>query len=413
MLNLKKSKKLIYLDYAATTYVDDKVFSAMRPFMGRDFGNPSSLYSLGRISKKAINQARDAISKILNCRVQEIIFTAGGTESVNLAIFGVVRNFFLNSNGKAAHIITNKAEHHAVLKTFEALSAEGVACSYINVDREGFVSINELISAIRPETILISIMYANNEVGTIQPISDISKALNKINKNREEAGLHKILFHCDACQAAGFLDLNVQRLGIDLMSLNASKIYGPKQIGLLYKRNGVRIHPLIYGGGQENNMRSGTENTAGIIGFAKALEIADKNKVKENKRLRSLRNYFADKISKIESVGLNGLSIAKDNEKKPLRLPNNLNFSIDGIEGEALMLYLDSCNVCVSTGSACSTSETDPSHVILALGKSRAEAASSIRITLGRKTTKAELDYVLKTMPILIEELRKMAKELN
>ncbi len=413
MFGPNKKKKIVYLDYAATTYVDPKVFLAMQPYFSEAYGNPSSLYSLGRQAKTAISDSRKSIALMLNCAPAEIIFTAGGTESVNLGIFGVVRNFLKKDAKFPPHIITDKAEHHAVLRSFEALSQEGVQCSYLNVDGEGFVKLEELRSQIRPETILVSVMYANNEVGAVQPIGEIAREIQKINKEREVRGQPKVLVHCDACQAAGALELNVQKLGVDLLSLNASKIYGPKQIGLLYRKAGVELRPLIFGGGQEIGLRAGTENTAGIVGLAKALEIANMLRIKESRRLRSLRNYFISQALKIEGISLNGPAVENDAEKSPRRLPGNVNLSVSGVEGEALMLYLDSYGVCVSTGSACSTAEADPSHVLMAMGKTRQEAAASIRFTLGRKTTRKDLDYVLKVMPELIQVLRRTVQALG
>ena len=409
----KKPKKLVYLDHAATTPLDSKVLRAMLPFMQKFYGNPSSLYMLGQQGKVAVEFARQRIAKILDCRPQEIIFTAGGTESVNLAIFGVVRGYLArrreNNKLPAPHIITSTIEHHAVLNSFKALENEDVEADYITVDQQGFVDQAKLFAAIKPGTILVILIYANNEIGTIQEISKIAHRLAKINQERQAKNLPEILLHTDACQAAGALDLNVHRLGADLISLNASKIYGPKQAGLLYKRARVQIRPLIYGGGQENDLRSGTENVSGIVGFAEALELAQKNRIKENKRLRGLRDYFARKfLNAVPDAVLNGPNPSEDSEKRPRRLPNNLSFSISGIEGEALMLYLDPYNIAVATGSACATAGADPSHVILALGKSQDLARGTIRLTLGRENTKSNLDYALKVMPAVIKELRKV-----
>ncbi len=413
MFETKKIRKTVYLDYAATTYVDPKVVSAMQPYFSKEFGNPSSLYALGRNGKQAVGDSREKIARILNCRPGEIIFTAGGTESVNMAIFGAV-NYSYRQKGAAPHIITNKAEHHAVLRSFEELERRGVSCTYLDVDGEGFVAPEKIIAAIRPETVLVSVMYANNEIGTIQLIAEISKQIQKTNKEREIRGMPRILFHSDACQAAGCLDLNVQKLGVDFLSLNASKIYGPKQMGLLYKKSGASVAPLIFGGGQESGLRSGTENVAGIVGFARALEIAAEMKIKANKRERNLRNYFIEKaLNTVDGLALNGPDIKIDSETSQRRLPNNINLSVDGVEGEALMLYLDAFNVSVSTGSACSTAEADPSHVLMAIGKTREQAASSIRITLGRKTSKRDLNYVLKVIPELVQVLRQTSKALS
>jgi cysteine desulfurase len=393
-------KRTIYLDHAATTYLDEKVVKAMQPYYQKEFGNPSSLYSNGVAGKFAIEGARHNISKILNCKDSEIIFTAGGTESDNMAVFGVVRAH-LNRKGKTPHIICSAIEHHAVLESFKALEAEGVQATYLPVDSEGFVNIKDLIKAIKSNTVLVSIIYANNEIGTIQNIPELSKAVKKVN--------HKIVFHTDACQAAGSLPLDVNKLSVDLMTINGSKIYGPKQTGLLYVRQGTQLTPLIYGGGQENGLRSGTENVPGIVGLATALEIAQKEKGKENKRLRTLRDYFIQKAFKmIPNILLNGPSVKFDSEKNPTRLPNNINFSITGAEGEALLLYLDAQGIEISTGSACASVSLDPSHVIRAIGRSNQDAKSAIRLTLGKTTTKKDLDFVLKVIPGIVKELRRV-----
>lgn len=394
-----KAKKTIYLDHAATTYLDSKVEAAMRPFWQKEYGNPSSLYVMGMEAKFAIDDARKRIADQIGARENEIIFTAGGTESVNLAIFGVVREAMRHN--KKPHIICSSIEHHAVLESFRALEDEGVDATYLSVDREGFVNTKELIAAVKPNTVLVSIIYANNEIGTVQSISEIAKQLHKKNP--------KIIFHTDACQAAGALELNVNKLGVDLMSINGSKIYGPKQIGALYVRSGTKLRPLIYGGGQERGLRSGTENVPEIVGFAAALELAQKNRVKENARLRKLRDHLIQKIQKqIPKAVLNGPDIKSDSEKNPIRLPNNINFSFLGAEGEALMLYLDAKGFAVSTGSACTSTSLDPSHVIKALGRSDADAQASIRITLGKANSKGDLDKLMKVLPPLVKELRRV-----
>ncbi len=390
---IKSSKKNIYLDYAATTPLDGRVKKAMAPFWSGKFGNPSSLYKQGREAKEAIEDARLRIAEIIGARPSEIIFTAGGTESVNLAIRGVAKS--------SSHIITTAIEHHSVLRTCEALQQQGLKVTYAPVDSDGFASINEIKKAVRPETILISVMYANNEIGTIEPIAQIGKWLKNLNAERARQNLPRIIFHIDACQAAGSLDLNVDRLGVDLMSVNGSKIYGPKQTGFLYKRGGVKINPLIYGGGQERDLRSGTENVPGVVGLAEALDIANSTRVKQSVSLVMLRDYFIKELfKKIPKIILNG--------SQQVRLANNINISIPGVEGEALMLYLDSYNISVSTGSACATSSTDPSHVLLAIGRSKQDASSSIRFTLGKATTKKDLSYVLKVLPGVVGELRQL-----
>jgi cysteine desulfurase len=398
---LHRPKKNIYLDFAATTPVDAEVVKAMAPFWSKYFGNPSSLYKQGREAREAIEESRKTIAHIIGARPQEIIFTAGGTESCNLAVFGVARNN-KNSLKKKYHLITSSIEHYCVLNSFQALIGEGYKTSIINVDDRGFVKLNKLKAAVKPETLLISIMLANNEIGTIEPVMEIGKWLKNINAEREQKGLTKILLHTDACQAAGFLDLNVGALGVDLMSVNGSKIYGPKQTGFLFVRNGLNLKPMVYGGGQERGLRSGTENVPGIVGLAKAMEIAAAGTKLGNLEIGKLQKYFISKLIKIPGVKLNGPEA--DGQK---RLVNNINITVQGVEGEALMLYLDSYGIAVSTGSACSTGSSDPSHVLLAIGCSENDSRGSIRLTLGKTTTKSELDYVLKILPPVIGELKK------
>ncbi len=415
----KRTEKIIYFDHAAATPLDREVKKALEPFLSDKFGNPSLLYSKGREAKEAVESSRAKIAELIGARPSGIIFTAGGSESVNLAIFGVMRACLppacpvgragRESRGKLSHLITSAIEHHCVINSFKALEGEGHRTTFIDVDGEGFINLDKLKKSIRPETILISIMYANNEVGTIEPIAEIGKWLKAENEKRKAKNLPKILFHTDACQAAGFLDLNVNRLGVDLMSVNGSKIYGPKQSGFLYVRDGVKIKPLIYGGGQERNLRSGTENVPGIVGLAKALELAQKDRLLENKHLIELRDYFIKKIlTNISQASLNGPAVSSKDEKR--RLPNNINLTFQGVEGEALMLYLDSYGICIATGSACATEEGDPSHVLLALGKSKKEALSSIRITLGKQNTKQEVDWSVGIITAVVKELRKTAK---
>jgi len=388
--------KRIYLDHASTTYLDPRVKKAMEPFWSKDFGNPSSIYEEGRIAKEAISAARSQVASLLNCKADEIIFTCGGTESDNLAVLGVARNV-RSSTSNRGHIIISKIEHHAVLRACDALKKEaclparqGREITEIGVDKGGIIDLKQLESALKPETILVSIMLVNNEIGTIQPIKDISKIVRKQSK---------ALLHTDAVQAPSFLDLNVQKLGVDLMTLNGSKIYGPKGVGILYKKRGIRLEPLIYGGGQEMNLRSGTENVPGIVGFAKALELAQKDREKESERLTKLRDYFIEEIlQRIPRTVLNG-SVSE-------RLPNNVNVSFHGVEGEAVELYLDAKGIACSTGSACTSSSLEPSHVVMALGRPYEYAHGSVRFTMGKKTTKQELDYVLKVLPDIIKKLR-------
>ena len=389
----------VYLDHAATTYLDPRVKEAMEPYWEVEFGNPSSLYRPGRRAKEALDSAREKIALILSCRPEELIFTGGGTEAINLAIFGVAR--FYKEQGR--HIITTKIEHHAVLHSLEALQKEGFEVTYLDVDEDGLVDPEKLKASIRPDTILVSIMYANNEIGTIEPLEEVGKIIKQVRAERKTAGnLTPIFFHTDACQAAGALDLDVQKLGVDLLAMNGSKIYGPKGVGCLFIKKGVRVKPLIYGGGQENNLRSGTENVPGIIGFAKALEIAHAEKEKENARLIELRDYFINRLlNEIPKVVLNGHPIK--------RLPNNINVSVLDIEGEAVILYLDEKGIYCSTGSACTSITLDPSHVILALGRPYEYAHGSIRFTLGKRTTKEDIDYVMQIFPGVVEKLRQIS----
>ncbi len=399
-MDKNKIKKIIYMDYAATTPVAIEVKKEMEKYWSKIYGNPSSLHSLGRMAREAIDNARSRIAKILNCGTDEVIFTAGGTESDNLAIFGVAHKY--KDYGK--HIIVSKIEHHAILRPCEVLEKEGFEITYLDIDKDGIVNLEKLAKSLRKDTILVSIMYANNEIGTIQPISEIAKIISDFKFRMQNERKTLPLFHTDACQAAGFLDLNVKNLGVDLMTLNGSKIYGPKQIAILYKKSGVKLEPLIYGGGQEFNLRSGTENLPLIVGLAKALELVEKNKKFEVKRLTKLRDYFIKKILKLipQSI-LNGHAIK--------RLPNNINVSILGVEGESVILMLDDYGICASTGSACNSKSLEPSHVIMALGKAEAKeiAHSSIRFTLGKFTNKKEINYVLKVLPGIIERLRSIS----
>ncbi len=381
--------KRIYMDHSATTYLDPRVKKAMENFGFEKFGNPSSIYKEGREAKKAVESARSEIARIIKAKLEEIIFTSGGTESDNLAIFGVAGS---ESKQFKHHIITTKFEHHAVLNPIKFLEKQGFQITYLDVGKEGIVNPKDVEKALRPETILVSIMYANNEIGTIQPIADIGKIL----KN------HKAVFHTDACQAAGYLDLNAEKLGVDLMTINGSKIYGPKGVGLLYARKGIKLEPLMRGGEQEKKIRPGTENVPGIIGLASALRISQKEKNKEAKRLAALRDYFIKRLTaEIPKIFLNGHS--------KIRLPNNINVSILGTEGESIVLFLDELGVACSTGSACTSEKLEPSHVIMALGKSYEYSHGSVRFTLGRCNTKKDIDYVMKILPQVVKKIRNIS----
>jgi cysteine desulfurase len=399
MIKPPKIKRIIYLDHAATTYVDPRVEKAMIPFFGKIFGNPSSLYELGRIANGELNNARRKVAEILHALPDNIIFTGCGTESDNLAIFGVARAHA----AKGKHIITTKIEHHAVLHSLEQLKKEGFEVTYLDVDSQGFVSPKKVLAAIRPDTILITVMYANNEVGTVEPIADIGREILKWRKSKNAV---YPFFHTDACQAAGALELDVEKLHVDLMTINGSKIYGPKGVGVLYKRRGVDVQPIIFGGGQEMRLRSGTENLAGIVGLAKALELAQANRHDENMRLIDLRDYFAEQIQKkIDKVEINGAALGNETS----RLPNNLNVTFLDVEGEALLLYLDAFGIMCSTGSACTSHSLEPSHVITALGLPYEYAHGSLRFTLGHCTTKKDIDYVMKYLPGIVAQLREIS----
>lgn len=379
--------RTIYLDASSSTPVDPLVYLDMHRYFQIEYGNAGSMHSKGLIAAHALNLSRNKVAKVLNANPDEIIFTGSGTESINLAIKGVANKL----KNKGNHIISTNIEHHAVSETLEFLEKQGFQVTYIPVEPNGIVDPEKIKNAIKKETILITIMYANNEIGTIQPIKDIVKIAKENN----------ILFHTDACQAANSELLDVQDLNVDLLTINGSKIYGPKGIGCLYKKSGIRLEPLIHGGGQEFNLRAGTEDIAAIVGFAKALEIAQKGREEYKKKLTPLRDYFIENLLKIENTMLNG-----DKEK---RIPNNVNITFLNIEGEAVLLKLDSEGVCASSGSACTSKSLDPSHVILALGRPYEAAHGSIRFSLSKNTTKEEIDYVLQIMPKIVQELRNIS----
>ncbi len=397
-----KNFKKIYLDHAATTPTDQRVLKVMLPYFDSVFGNAGSLHQPGREAKAAIFKSRKMIAEILNCQPEEIFFTGSGTESDNLAIFGAAR-FAKKNMVQKGHVITSNFEHPAVLESCEELKKEGFEVTFLKINKDGFLSPNFLKEEISDKTVLVSIMYANNEIGTIQPIKEIGEIIKDVRKKRKKRKINTpIYFHTDACQAAGYLDLDVEKLGVDLLTLNGSKIYGPKGTGILFIREGVKIEPLIFGGGQESGFRSGTENTPGIVGLAEALKIAQKERKKACLKQKRLRDYFIREVVKnIPKTVINGHL-----EK---RLPNNVNFSILDIEGEAMLLWLDKYGISASTGSACHSESLEPSHVILALGRPYEFAHGSLRFSLGRKTTKKEIDYVLKVLPGIVEELRRIS----
>ena len=396
MMPVVKNKKEIYLDHAATTYTDPTVVEAMLPYFTKNYGNPSSLYHKGREANGALNDARRTVAKLINALPENIIFTGGGTESDNMAIYGIARAH----ETKGKHIITTSMEHHAVIHPLEDLQKQGFEVTYLKVDTNGFVKTEDVVKAIRPDTILISIMYANNEVGTIEPIADIGRELLKY---RQENKTTFPYFHTDACQAAGAMTLDVEKLHVDLMTVNGSKIYGPKGTGILYIRRGVRIKPLIVGGGQERHLRSGTENVPGIMGFAKALEMAQQNCEKESARLLELSIYLWSELqAKIPKLKLNGPQLGEN------RLPNNLNITFIDVEGEAMLLYLDEYGVMCSTGSACTSESLDPSHVLLAMGLPYEYSHGSLRFTFGHCNTKKDIDYLMSFLPAVTQQLREV-----
>lgn len=391
-----------YFDHASTTPVDARVLKKMLPFFSQTFGNPSALYGLGRVALKALSEARKTVAKILDASPTEIFFTSGGTESDSLAILGAARAN--REHGK--HIITTKIEHHAVLHTCEQLEKEGFDVTYLPIDKDGLVTADQVLGALKPQTILVTVMYANNEIGTIEPIAEIGRGLLKYN-TENRANSFPVFFHTDACQAAGALELRVTHLHVDLLTINGSKIYGPKGVGVLFKRRGVNLQPLIFGGEQEFGLRPGTENTACIVGLAEALLLAQKNHVKENKRLICLRNYLWKKIQeKITKIKLNGPELDEPGAKELRRLPNNLHFTILDIEGEAMLLYLDEKGIQAATGSACTSQSLEPSHVILALGSPYEYAHGSLRLTLGHSNNKQQVDFLVKTLPEVVKKLR-------
>lgn len=397
-------KKVVYLDHAAATPVDKRVLKAMQPYFTEIYGNPSSLHMIGKRAKDAVTEARVSIAKHLNAHEDEMIFTSGGTESDNLAVVGVARAPAQQKAVQALgavkpHVITSSVEHHAVLEPLLHLQKKGeIELTVLPVDRSGRVSVEAVRAALKPETILVSIIFANNEIGTLQPIGDIGRALLTWRKERKTIYPY---FHSDACQATGYLELNVEKLHVDLLTVNAAKIYGPKGVGLLYVRRNIKLSPLIIGGGQERNLRSGTENVPGIIGFAKALELAQAERESEVARLVPLRDRLATGLLKLPKSLLNGHLTE--------RLPNSVNVSFLDIEGEAAVLYLDAQGIMASTGSACASTSLEPSHVILATGLSYEAAHGSIRFSLGRSTKQRDIDYVLKIMPGIVERLRKMS----
>ncbi len=378
----------IYLDNAATTKTAKEAVQAMLPYFEESYGNPSSIYSLGADSKKAITEAREVIAKSIGAKPQDIYFTAGGSESDNWALIATAEAY--ESKGK--HIITSKIEHHAILHTCEYLQKRGFEVTYLDVDENGIVKLDELKKAIRPDTILISIMAANNEIGTIQPLKEIGAMAKE----------HQILFHTDAVQAYGHIPLSVDECKIDMLSTSGHKINGPKGIGFLYIRKGIKSRSFIHGGGQERGRRAGTENVPGIVGFAAAVKRAFDNFESRMAKETKLRDYL------IERIG-NEIPYCRLNGDKTNRLPNNVNFSFEFIEGESLLIMLDMKGICASSGSACTSGSLDPSHVLLAIGLPHETAHGSLRLTLSEENTKEEMDYVVDCVKEIVDRLRQMS----
>ncbi|MEE1101792.1 MAG: cysteine desulfurase NifS [Agathobacter sp.] len=380
--------KIIYLDNAATTKVDHEVLEAMLPYFEQVYGNASSIYRFAGQAKKAVDDAREVVADYLGAKPKEIYFTAGGSESDNWALKATA----YAKKDKGRHIITSKIEHHAILHTCQYLEKQGFEVTYLDVDENGVVKLDELKKAIREDTILISIMFANNEIGTIEPIKEIGKIAHE----------NGIIFHTDAVQAYGHVPINVDELGIDILSASGHKINGPKGVGIMYLRDTVKIGSFIHGGAQERGRRAGTHNTPGIVGFAKATEVAVKKLEKRHEYESVLRDYLIERIE-------NEVPYAKLNGHRTDRLSNNVNFSFRFIEGESLLIMLDQKGICASSGSACTSGSLDPSHVLLAIGLPHEIAHGSLRLTLSDETTKEEIDYVVEQIKFVVDRLRSMS----
>ena len=386
--------KRIYLDHAATTQLDKRVFEKMTPYFLDVYGNANSQHGFGRDAQKAVDEARDTIAKLIGAKPNEVYFTSGGTESDNWALRGTVKAL----KNKGNHIIMSNIEHAAMLTTAKELEKEGVEVSLIGVDEQGFINLDELKKAIRPTTVLISCMYANNEIGTIEPIEEIVKIAKE----------HGILVHTDAVQAMGAIDINVAKLGVDMLSFSAHKFNGPKGVGALYIKNGIPMARLIAGGHQERTRRGGTTNVPGVVGFAEALKLTKESMEKDNEYVSSLRDRFVERVeNEIPFVKLNG---ARDFSK---RLPSNADFSFEFIEGESILFSLDMDGIAVSSGSACSSGSLEPSHVLLAIGLSEEKAHGTIRFSFGKENTMEEVDYVVDTLKSTIQRLREMSPLFN
>ena len=382
------NKKVIYLDNAATTKTRPEVVEAMLPYFTEKFGNPSSVYGFASQNKEAVTEAREQIAKALNAPTQDIYFTAGGSEADNWALKAAVEAY----KDKGNHIITTKIEHHAILHTCEYLEKNGCEVTYLDVDENGVVNLEQLKKSIKPTTVLISVMYANNEIGTLQPIKEIGQIAKD----------NGVLFHTDAVQAFGQLPIDVEAENIDMLSASGHKLNGPKGIGFLYIRKGLKLRSLIHGGGQERKRRAGTENVPGIVGFGKAVELAMAGMEEKIKKETELRDYMIERVlAEIPYVRLNG--------HRTLRLPNNANFSFQFIEGESLLIMLDMKGICASSGSACTSGSLDPSHVLLAIGLPHEIAHGSLRLTLSEENTKEEIDFTIEQLKAIVANLRNMS----
>ena len=384
---------IVYMDHAGTTPLAPEVLRAMTPYFTQLFGNPSSIHTVGQEARYALDEARERVARVLNCRPREVVFTGGGTESDNAAIVGVATALQETGN----HIITSSVEHHAVLHTCQHLESLGFDVTYLSVDSNGMVQPEAVHRAITPQTTLVSVMYANNEIGVVNPIAEIAAAV----KQRSSELSRTILLHTDAVQAAGYLDLDVRKLGVDLLSLSGHKFHGPKGTGVLFIRRGAPFLPFILGGGQERERRSGTENIPGIVGLSVALETANAQREENSRHCAGLRDHIVEQVlERVPGSRLNG--------HPTQRLPNNANFAFSGVEGEPILLGLDMAGIAASSGSACSSGSLEPSHVLLALGQSAEVARGSLRLTLGKDNTPEEVDYLLDVLVDLVERLRQL-----
>ncbi len=381
-------EKLIYLDNAATTAVKPEVFEAMKPYFLENYSNPNSVYTFAQQGKKALDEAREAIAALIGAKANEIYFTGGGSESDNWAVKGIAEA----SASKGKHMITTKIEHHALLHTCEYLEKKGCEVTYLDVDEYGMVRLDELEQAIRPDTVLISIMFANNEIGTVEPVREIGAIAKK----------HGIPFHTDAVQAFGHLPLNVDEMNIDMLSASAHKFHGPKGVGFLYIRNGVKPATLIHGGAQERARRAGTSNVPGIVGMAEAARLAVRDMEENSRKISEIRNHLIKRV-------LNEIPFSRLNGHREQRLANNVNFCFRFIEGESLLIMLDQKGICASSGSACTSGSLDPSHVLLAIGLPHEIAHGSLRLSLSEENTMEEADYVADCLKTIVERLRSMS----